>query len=190
MKTRIEASSDAVIAIVVTILVLEFKSPDVPDIRLVVDHWKNFLVYIVSFFLIFTTWYDHYQLFKLSKNMTKNIFWSNAFWLFFLSIIPFTTSFAGKFPTYRGASLLYLTNIFLWIISYIYLSYCLAQANPENAGRIKRIGFLNKQDLIIFVGGGVLSFFISWFFPAFTWIVLIFASTFTLFFNRNGNALI
>lgn len=188
MKTRIEASSDAVIAIVVTILVLEFKSPDTPDIHLVMENWRSFLVYIVSFFLIFTTWYDHYQLFKLSNKMTKNIFWANAFWLFFLSIIPFTTSFAGKFPAYRGASLLYLANIFLWVISYVYLTYCLAQSNPENAGKIKQIGFLNKQDLIIFIGGGLLSFFISWFIPIFTWVVLALASIFTLVFNWNGNA--
>ncbi|WP_339101919.1 TMEM175 family protein [Candidatus Enterococcus clewellii] len=190
MKSRIEASSDAVIAIVVTILVLEFKSPDSPDIRLVFDEWQSFLVYVVSFLLIFITWYDHYLLFKLSEKMSKKIFWSNGIWLFFLSLIPFTTSFAGKFPTYRGASLLYLANTFLWVVSYIYLSYALAESNPVNAKRIKAIGFLNKQDFTIFVGGGLLSFIISWYFPIFTWIVLFFAGIFTIVFNRNGHATI
>ncbi|MHC9532259.1 TMEM175 family protein [Dellaglioa sp. L3N] len=183
-KARLEAFTDAIVAIVVTILILEFKAPSKPDIRLVLDEWQSFVVYIISFLLIFTVWYDHHDLFKIAKHVDKRAYWANAFWLFWLSVIPYATSFAGKFPNYRGASLLYLGILFMWTISYIILSKTLIRVNPEMASHLRQIGFLNGSGLIIFEGTLVSGFIISYFVPIFTWIALIVLTVWTIFFNR------
>lgn len=183
-KKRLEAFTDAIVAIVVTILILEFKSPSKPDIRLVLEGWQSFAIYTISFLLIFTVWYDHHGLFKIAKRVDKRAYWANAFWLFWLSIIPYATSFSGKFPNYRGASLLYLGVLFMWTISYIILSKTLIRINPEMTSQLRQIGFLNGRDLIVFEGTLISGFIISFFVPIFTWIALILLTIWTVFFNR------
>ncbi|WP_057769388.1 TMEM175 family protein [Lactobacillus selangorensis] len=183
-KGRLEAYTDAIVAIVVTILVLDFKAPDRPDIRLVWADWKSFLVYIVSFILIFSTWLDHQLLFRLSERLTRGVFWANALWLFFLSLIPYVTSFSGKFPNYGWASVLYTAVLFCWTISYILLARELAHANPDQAALINKVGFRQPRDFAIYEGSLLVTLVLGYFIPWLIWFVLIGLSGWTILFNR------
>ncbi len=95
-KTRLEAFSDGVIAIIITIMVLELKVPH----GITLDDLKPlipvFLSYILSFVFVGIYWGNHHHLLHTVHHVTGNIIWSNLHLLFWLSLIPFTTAYMGE----------------------------------------------------------------------------------------------
>lgn len=81
-KGRVEAFTDAIVAIIMTIMVLEIKIPHGPNWAALLQERAYFLAYLISFFLIATAWYSHHYLFINSKVITKRAFWVNMLWLF------------------------------------------------------------------------------------------------------------
>lgn len=95
-KTRLEAFSDGVIAIIITIMVLELKIPhgtDWQSLRLLAP---KFISYIISFIYIAIYWNNHHHLLHTVKHVTGAILWSNTHLLFWLSLVPFVTAWAGE----------------------------------------------------------------------------------------------
>lgn len=95
-KTRLEAFSDGVIAILITIMVLEFKTPaghDWPAMRFLVP---KFSAYILSFIFLGIYWNNHHHLFHLTTRVTGSIMWANLHLLFWLSLVPFGTAWMGE----------------------------------------------------------------------------------------------
>ena len=96
-KTRLEAFSDGVLAIVLTIMVLEFRLPDPTDghalsFREVFDHvWPVFLAYVLSFIFVGIYWCNHHHLMHAVDRVSGRMLWANLHLLFWLSLIPFTT---------------------------------------------------------------------------------------------------
>lgn len=88
---RLEAFSDGVIAILLTIMVLELKAPSTADARGLLHDWPLFLSYVVSYFFVAVYWLNHHHLFHRVKHVDLAILWSNIALLFFLSLIPFFT---------------------------------------------------------------------------------------------------
>lgn len=95
-KGRIEAYSDAVIAIVITIMVLELKAPHAATFEAIFKLWPILLSYVLSFIYISIYWNNHHHLFMAVKTVTGPILWANTHLLFWLSIIPFTTAWMGE----------------------------------------------------------------------------------------------
>ncbi|MFL6426904.1 MAG: TMEM175 family protein [Acidobacteriaceae bacterium] len=103
-KGRLEAFSDGVIAIILTIMVLELKTPGSADPRMLLHEWPIFISYIISYFYIAVYWINHHHLFHRVKHVDLPILWSNIALLFFLSVIPFFTEWMestrlSPFPT-------------------------------------------------------------------------------------------
>ncbi len=101
---RLEAFSDGVIAIILTIMVLELKAPATADVRGLLHDWPLFLSYVVSYFFVAVYWINHHHLFHRVKHVDLAILWSNIALLFFLSLIPFFTHWISltrlsPFPT-------------------------------------------------------------------------------------------
>jgi uncharacterized membrane protein len=101
---RLEAFSDGVIAIILTIMVLELKSPDSPDPRALLHDWPIFISYVISFFYVAVYWINHHHLFHRVKRVDLPILWANIALLFFMSLIPFFTEWMestrlSPFPT-------------------------------------------------------------------------------------------
>src|SRR5246127_1717218 len=101
---RLEAFSDGVIAIILTIMVLELKSPESANYEALAHEWPTFISYIVSFFYIAVYWINHHHLFHRVKRVDLPILWANVALLFFLSLIPFFTNWVestrlSPFPT-------------------------------------------------------------------------------------------
>ena len=88
-KTRLEAFSDAVIAIVITIMVLELKVPHETSFSALIKLWPVFLSYAISFVMLGIYWGNHHHLVHTIKEVTGGILWANLHLLFWLSLIPF-----------------------------------------------------------------------------------------------------
>ncbi len=97
MKTnRVEAFSDGVIAIILTIMVLEMKAPHGNDLAALRPLLPIFLSYILSFIYIGIYWNNHHHLFQAANNVNGRVLWANLHLLFWLSLVPFVTSWMGE----------------------------------------------------------------------------------------------
>ncbi|MGZ3770858.1 MAG: TMEM175 family protein [Bdellovibrio sp.] len=90
-KNRLEAFSDGVIAIIITIMVLELKNPKDGSIQSLIDLIPTFLSYVLSFMYVGIYWNNHHHLLLTVKNINGKIMWANLHLLFWLSLIPFST---------------------------------------------------------------------------------------------------
>ena len=97
MKTnRIEAFSDGVIAIIITIMVLELKVPEAVGPSELKPLLPVFLNYVLSFIYVGIYWNNHHHMFHSTKQVTGGMMWANLHLLFWLSLIPFTTAWVGQ----------------------------------------------------------------------------------------------
>ncbi|NOT33574.1 MAG: DUF1211 domain-containing protein [Candidatus Eisenbacteria bacterium] len=95
-KGRLEAFSDGVIAIIITIMVLELKVPHVPHFRAIGELWPVLLSYVLSFVNVGIYWNNHHHLMQAVKHVDGRILWANMHLLFWLSLMPFTTAWMGE----------------------------------------------------------------------------------------------
>jgi uncharacterized membrane protein len=95
-KTRLEAFSDGVIAIIITIMVLELKIPHGSDLAAIQPLLPVFLSYVLSFIYIGIYWNNHHHLLRATERVNGKILWANLHLLFWLSLIPFTTGWMGE----------------------------------------------------------------------------------------------
>jgi uncharacterized membrane protein len=95
-KTRLEAFSDGVIAIIITIMVLELKIPHGSDFAAIKPLLPVFLSYVLSFIYLGIYWNNHHHLLRATERVNGKILWANLHLLFWLSLIPFTTGWMGE----------------------------------------------------------------------------------------------
>lgn len=95
-STRLEAFSDAVIAIAMTIMVLELKIPHGADLEALQPMLPIFLVYVLSFIYLGIYWNNHHHMFQATESVNGKILWANMHLLFWLSLIPFATGWMGE----------------------------------------------------------------------------------------------
>src|SRR5450432_4203650 len=95
-KNRLEAFSDGVIAIIITIMVLELRPPDGVELAELKKLLPVFLSYVLSFIYVGIYWNNHHHLFQSTEHVTGGILWANLHLLFWLSLFPFTTAWAGE----------------------------------------------------------------------------------------------
>ncbi|QBZ98714.1 TMEM175 family protein [Flavobacterium sangjuense] len=95
-KTRLEAFSDGVLAIIITIMVLEFKVPESVSYEAIRPLLHKFLSYILSFIYVGIYWNNHHHMMHTVKRVNGKILWANLHLLFWLSLIPFATAWIGE----------------------------------------------------------------------------------------------
>jgi uncharacterized membrane protein len=95
-KSRLEAFSDGVLAIIITIMVLEIKAPEEDSFESLQHLIPIFLSYVLSFIYVGIYWNNHHHMLQVVKRINGSILWSNLFLLFWLSLIPFATSWIGE----------------------------------------------------------------------------------------------
>lgn len=94
--TRLEAFSDGVIAIIITIMVLEIKLPHEPTLYALLEQIPIFISYLLSFVWVGIYWNNHHHLFHVATKVTPKIMWSNLNLLFWMSLMPFVTGWLGE----------------------------------------------------------------------------------------------
>ena len=117
-KNRLEAFSDGVLAIIITIMVLELTLPVGDGIKDFVAILPLLLTYLLSFFFVAICWVNHHVLFNLSTTVNLKILWVNIVWLFVISLIPFTTAWVGKYPTSWVPLSVYFADMALTCITF------------------------------------------------------------------------
>src|SRR6516162_4622825 len=95
-KGRLEAFSDGVIAIIITIMVLDLKAPIEPTFAALKPLLPVFLSYVLSFVFVGIYWNNHHHLLQAAKHVNGRILWANLHLLFWLSLIPFVTNWTGQ----------------------------------------------------------------------------------------------
>ena len=95
-KGRLEAFSDGVIAIIITIMVLELKVPHGDNLAALLPLFPVFLSYVLSFIYVGIYWNNHHHLLQASKHVTGPVLWANLHLLFWLSLFPFVTGWMGE----------------------------------------------------------------------------------------------
>ena len=120
-KGRLEAFSDGVIAIIITIMVLEMEVPHGTELAALRPLWPVFLSYVLSFVYIAIYWNNHHHMLQVTERLNGNVLWANAHLLFWLSLIPFVTSWMGEnhfapAPTAVYGAVMMMAGIAYWIL--------------------------------------------------------------------------
>ena len=95
-KGRLEAFSDGVIAILITIMVLELRTPHGHDFAALASMWPKFAIYAVSFAFLAIYWLNHHHMLQATRHVDGRILWANMHLLFWLSLFPFATAWTGE----------------------------------------------------------------------------------------------
>jgi len=167
-KGRVEAFTDAVVAILLTIMVLEFKTPDEPTFAALAANWSYLVAYLISFLFMGVAWYNHHYMFALTKRVTKRIYWTNNLWILVMAMLPVSTAWAGEFITDVQPELFYFIIFTLWALAYAILSFEVMRANrkhnPEVAQKIRAMSAYRIHANIWFwlVWIGVLGLIFVW----------------------------
>ena len=165
MKTgRIEAFSDGVLAIIITIMVLELKAPEEVSLKALLPELPFFLSYVLSFIYVGIYWNNHHHLFQVTERVNGKILWANLYLLFWLSLIPFTTSWIGEHRLADAPVALYGINLIMASIAYNILQYVIIKAHGNDFVLNKVLGTFTKekQSLAIYIIGLILSHIIPW----------------------------
>ena len=139
-KGRLEAFSDGVIAIIITIMVLEMKVPrggGLEDLRPLVP---VFLSYIMSFLYVGIYWNNHHHMLHASTTVTGAVLWANLHLLFWLSLFPFTTGWMGENHFTRVPTALYGVVLLMAAIAYYVLQQTIIRAQGQDSILKKAIG--------------------------------------------------
>jgi TMEM175 potassium channel family protein len=121
-KGRLEAFSDGVLAIIITIMVLELRVPHGDDLASLVPLIPKLLSYVLSFVYLAIYWNNHHHMLHVTHRVTGSILWANMHLLFWLSLIPFATGWMGEnrfapVPTVLYGVLLLMAGIAYWILT-------------------------------------------------------------------------
>jgi uncharacterized membrane protein len=162
--TRLEAFSDAVIAIVITILVLELKVPHGPELSALRELVPVFLSYVLSFVYLGIYWNNHHHMLVLTDRVNGAILWANLHLLFWLSLVPFTTAWMGENDFAAVPTAVYGADLLLAAIAYFILqTTIIAQEGPDS--RLKTAlgrDLKGKASPVLYVAGILLSFVAPW----------------------------
>jgi len=152
-KSRMEAFSDGVFAIIITIMVLELKVPHGTDLNSLVPLIPVFLSYVLSFIFIAIYWNNHHHLCQAIEKVNGTILWANIHLLFWLSLIPFVTGWMGENNFASLPVALYGVVLLLDAIAYFILTLALKAHHEEDSKLVKALGndFKGKISLVIYI---------------------------------------
>ncbi|HEX5046797.1 MAG TPA: TMEM175 family protein [Gammaproteobacteria bacterium] len=163
-KTRLEAFSDGVFAIIITIMVLELKVPHGEDLAALAPLWPMFLSYVLSFVVVGIYWNNHHHMLHACARVNGSILWANMHLLFWLSLFPFATGWMGENHFDRLPSALYGAVLLLAAIAYWVLQHTII-ASQGNASLLKRAVGRDWKGILspaVYVIGIVASLWIKW----------------------------
>ena len=159
-KTRLEAFSDGVIAIIITIMVLELKVPHGADLRDLLPVLPVFLSYVLSFVYIGIYWNNHHHMLHAVHKVNGRILWANLHLLLWLSLIPFATGWMGENHFLTLPVALYGAVLFMAGFAYYLLARALISHHGADSVIAQAMGrdFKGKLSLLIYALAVLLAF--------------------------------
>lgn len=163
-KGRLEAFSDGVIAILITIMVLELKIPHGADLEALRPLLWVFVAYVLSFIYIGIYWNNHHHMLQATEKVSGKILWANLHLLFWLSLVPFTTGWMGENHFEALPTAIYGVNLLCAAIAYTLLQNLIISEHPENANLKSAVGRdgKGKISIICYVAAISLAFVNQW----------------------------
>jgi len=177
---RLEAFSDGVVAIIITIMVLELKVPHSPDLNALRPLVPVFLTYLLSFIYVGIYWNNHHHLLRVCHRINGGIMWANLHLLFWLSLFPFVTGWMGENEFQPLPSALYGAVLFMGAIAYYILQNLIVAACGPDSSLAQALGsdWKGKVSLLLYataigmsfvspiVAGGIyIAVALMWFIP-------------------------
>jgi uncharacterized membrane protein len=139
-KGRIEAFSDGVIAIIITIMVLEMKVPHGTELHELLPLWPVFFSYVLSFIYVGIYWNNHHHLFQAVQHVKGGVLWANLHLLFWLSLFPFVTGWMGENHFAPTTVALYGGVLIMAAVAYSILVRCLLACHEKDSLLHRAIG--------------------------------------------------
>ena len=130
-KNRLEAFSDGVLAIIITIMILELKQPVSDGWGDLFALWPTLLAYLLSFMFIAIYWVNHHLILHAAEQINVGILWCNIAWLFVMSFIPFTTAWVGSHPSSWAPLTVYFADMSLASIAFHLMYYLIMRENKQ-----------------------------------------------------------
>jgi uncharacterized membrane protein len=163
-KNRLEAFSDGVLAIIITIMVLELKVPHGSDLTALTPLLPVFLTYLLSFIYVGIYWNNHHHLLKAAHKVTAGIMWANLHLLFWLSLFPFVTGWMGENHFTPAPTALYGAVMLLAAIAYYILQSVIVAAHGPGSRLAVSIGrdLKGKLSPVLYAIAIAASFFRPW----------------------------
>jgi uncharacterized membrane protein len=163
-KGRLEAFSDGVIAIIITIMVLELKVPHDPRPEALAALWPVFLSYILSFVIVGIYWNNHHHMLHSVKHVNGKVLWGNLHLLFWLSLMPFATGWMGENHFAPLPVALYGGVLLMAAIAYYLLVRALVASHGHDSEFATRLGsdWKGKIPLAVYSAGIGLAFVSPW----------------------------
>ena len=133
VKSRLEAFSDGVIAIIITIMVLELKVPHGADLEALLPMLPTLLGYVLSFVYVGIYWNNHHHLLHAAKHIDGRVMWANLHLLFWLSLVPFVTGWVGEHPQAAWPAALYGVILLMAGVAWLFLVRAIAAQNERSS---------------------------------------------------------
>jgi uncharacterized membrane protein len=163
-KTRLEAFSDGVIAIIITIMVLELKAPHGSDLQALLPVVPVFLSYVLSFTFVGIYWNNHHHMLHAVETVSGAALWANLHLLFWLSLTPFVTAWMDENDFAPAPVALYGFILLMSAVAYYLLAHLLIRDNGPDCALAKAIGKDRKgiASIVIYLLGVIAAVWSSW----------------------------
>ena len=163
-KGRLEAFSDGVLAIIITIMVLELKVPHGTDFASLAPLVPVFVSYVLSFIYVGIYWNNHHHLFQAVKQVNGAVLWANLHLLFWLSLFPFVSGWMGENHFAQWTVVLYGVTLIMAGAAYYLLTLVLLAAHGTDSVLVQAIGakFKERISLVIYAVAIGLTFVNPW----------------------------
>ena len=163
-KGRLEAFSDGVIAVIITIMVLEMKVPHGAEPEALLPMWPVFLAYVLSYVYVGIYWNNHHHLMHAIDHVTGGVLWANLHLLFWLSLVPFVTGWMSENHFAAAPTALYGAVLFMAGLAYYLLSKCLIAIHGRDSPLARSVGSDRKGilSLVIYAAAIPLAFVQWW----------------------------
>jgi uncharacterized membrane protein len=158
---RLEAFSDVVIAVIITIMVLELKPPRDTSLASIRSLAPEFLSYLLSFVVVAIMWVNHHHMMHAARRADARLLWSNNTLLFLMSLVPFVTAFMGNNSRDPRAVALYGIVLTLCSLSFALLRSAIIQHHLDNQEMVsyhRRIQSKNLYSLLFYLASVPLAF--------------------------------
>ena len=163
-KNRLEAFSDGVLAIIITIMVLELKVPHAVELSALKPVLPVLSSYVLSFIYLGIYWNNHHHLFQATEEVSGGILWANLYLLFWLSLFPFTTAWMGENQLAAIPTAVYGFVLLMAAIAYYLLERVIIAKEGRESLVAQAVGKDRKAklSLLLYLAAIPLAFVISW----------------------------
>lgn len=164
-KGRLEAFSDGVLAIIITIMVLELKVPHGDSWDVLIPEWPVFLSYVMSFVYVGIYWNNHHHFLFAAEKVNGSVLWANLHLLFWLSLMPVTTGWMGENHFAKLPVAVYGFVLLMSSVAWVPFQACLIGANGGKSSLLAQaVGgdWKGKVAIAIYLSGIVLAFVAPW----------------------------